>query len=64
MCNKNEEVELIGFMNIALNKQPLERIYQDLNKIHKIAIELYNFPIFPQEKEVKEENKPATETNQ
>ena len=38
MCNKNEEVELIGLVNIALNKRLMERIYQDLKKIHKIAI--------------------------
>lgn len=35
---RNEEVELIGLVNVALNKRLMERIYQDLKKIHKIAI--------------------------
>lgn len=38
MCAKNEEIELFGLVNIALNKRLMERIYQDLKKIHKIAI--------------------------
>lgn len=34
----NEEVELFGLVNIALNKKYLHLIYQDLKKIYKLAL--------------------------
>lgn len=34
----NEEIELFGLVNIALNKHKMDKIYMDLKKIHKIAI--------------------------
>lgn len=34
----NEEVELFGLVNIALNKKYMHLIYQDLKKVHKIAL--------------------------
>ena len=38
MCEHNEEIELFGLVNIALNKHKMDKIYMDLKKIHKIAI--------------------------
>ena len=38
MVAKNEEIELFGLVNIALNKRLMNKIYPDLKKIHKIAI--------------------------
>lgn len=38
MCMNNEEIELFGLVNIALNKHKMDKIYIDLKKIHKIAI--------------------------
>ena len=34
----NEEVELFGLVNIALNKKYMHLIYKDLKKIYKIAL--------------------------
>jgi len=34
----NEEVELFGLVNLALNKSLVHTIHQDLKKIHKIAL--------------------------
>jgi hypothetical protein len=34
----NEEIELFGLVNIALNKKYMNLIYQDLKKVHKIAL--------------------------
>lgn len=38
LTDNNEEVEIFGLVNIALNKKYMHLIYQDLKKIHKIAI--------------------------
>ena len=38
MQSQNEEIELFGLVNIALNKHKMDKIYLDLKKIHKIAI--------------------------
>ena len=38
MAANNEEIELFGLVNIALNKHKMDKIYMDLKKIHKIAI--------------------------
>ena len=38
LFENNEEVELFGLVNIALNKKYMYLIYEDLKKIHKIAI--------------------------
>lgn len=38
MCVNNEEIELFGLVNIALNKHKMDKIFMDLKKIHKIAI--------------------------
>ena len=34
----NEEIELFGLVNIALNKQKIYKIYTDLKRIHRIAV--------------------------
>ena len=34
----NEEIELFGLVNIALNKQKIYKIYGDLKRIHRIAV--------------------------
>ena len=34
----NEEIELFGLVNIALNKQKIYKIYPDLKRIHRIAV--------------------------
>lgn len=34
----DEEVELFGLVNIVLNQNYMHLIYQDLKKIHKIAL--------------------------
>ena len=38
MKAEDEEIELFGLVNIALNKQKMDKIYMDLKKIHKYAI--------------------------
>eukprot|EP00347_Sterkiella_histriomuscorum_P023636 403333912 len=38
LIEANEEVELFGLVNIALNKKYMHLIYQDLKKIYKIAL--------------------------
>ena len=38
MHDANEEIELFGLVNIALNKHKMDKIYMDLKRIHKIAI--------------------------
>jgi hypothetical protein len=38
MQEGDEEIELFGLVNIALNKRKMEKIYMDLKKIHKIAV--------------------------
>ena len=38
MRARDEEIELFGLVNIALNKQKMDKIYFDLKKIHKYAI--------------------------
>ena len=35
---RDEEVELFGLINIALNKRYMHLIYPDLKKIHKLGI--------------------------
>lgn len=37
LLKKNEEVELFGLVNIALNQKYLHLIYQDIKKVYKIA---------------------------
>ena len=36
--DRDEEVELFGLINIALNKRYMHLIYPDLKKIHKLGI--------------------------
>jgi len=36
---KDEEIELFGLINIALNKNNLTDIYEDLKLIHHLALE-------------------------
>ena len=38
LIEANEEVELFGLVNIALNKKYMHLIYQDLKKIYKLAL--------------------------
>ena len=38
LIEANEEVELFGLVNIALNRKYMHLIYQDLKKIYKIAL--------------------------
>ena len=38
MKAEDEEIELFGLVNIALNKQKMDKIYMDLKKIHKTQI--------------------------
>lgn len=38
MLEDDEEIELFGLVNIALNKRKMDLIYRDLKKIHKIAV--------------------------
>lgn len=38
LIEANEEIELFGLVNIALNKKYMHLIYQDLKKIYKIAL--------------------------
>jgi len=39
LISKDEEIELFGLINIALNKNNLGDIYEDLKLIHHLALE-------------------------
>lgn len=38
LVEDDEEIELFGLVNIALNKRKMDQNYRDLKKIHKIAV--------------------------